>query len=113
MQMEFRFRKGIDDRGLSSGLRHEFNFIAISLIRQLRPSGVNPGGHPVRSQICSRIRELPDENRPRLRVKVVVVIIGIARKARVSATIRQQNIFEPRVRAQSHLERVIGGIVNQ
>jgi hypothetical protein len=27
MQMQFRFRKGIDDRGLSSGLRHEFDFI--------------------------------------------------------------------------------------
>ena len=50
---------------------------------------------------------------PALRVKAVVIFVSVTRQAIVGVKIGEQNIFEPGVRAQSHIKCVFGGIADK
>ena len=109
MQMQFSFGQRIEDRELRGSLgAAKFR---VQSARQLRPARVDPRRHPVGADIGRGIGELADQHGARLRVEAVVVFVVVARSASfVRAAVRQKNIFEPGMRAQSHFKRMVGGI---
>ena len=79
----------------------------LRLVRKLRLAGVFPGGQPVGADVGGSVGNLPDEDRSRLIVEVIVVFVGVGVEAAAGIAVGVENGFQPAMRTEAGVEGVI------
>src|SRR4029077_13310576 len=84
----------------------------LRLMRKLRLAGVFPGGQPVRADVGGSVRNLPDEDRSRLIVEVIVIFVGVGIEAAAGFAVGVENGFQPAMRTEAGVEGMISRVGN-
>src|ERR1700693_2579005 len=74
---------------------------------KLRAPRVNPGGQPVGSYIRRGIGKLPYQDHRCRVIKMIEVLIIVRIFGTFGVSVRQQNCFQPTMRAEARLKSVV------
>src|SRR5215472_58512 len=80
---------------------------------QSRSARVSPSGEPKGTYVGGRVRDLADQNGSCLIIKTIVVFVRVGIFPAKRVTVSQENRFEPAMRAEAAVKRMVGRIADE